>query len=142
MSIFIACLILGAGISWTKGWVIFVWSIIKKCQGKNGVSNKLVVEVEHGLQLTQSRCSDKTDDLGPECMQGVSTTRFGLTQENTLSSRSLRKVLKATMRKQKEMEKQIAKIDKQMEETIRLQHLETKRRFERLEKKTNGGYFN
>ena len=176
-------MILGAGISWTKGWVVFVWSIIKKCQGKNGVSNKLVVEVEHGLQLTKSWCSDKTDDVGPECTQGISMTHFGLTQENTLSSMSLRDItdgakfiltmnndmeilkdmfkevyqeldeikrdasqtresFKSNNEQQKEMEKQIAKIDKKMEETIRLQHLETKRRFERLEKKTNAGYFN
>ena len=151
--------ILGAGISWTKGWVIFVWSLFKKCQCKNGVSNKLVPDVEHGLQLTQSMRADKTDYFGPNCTQEISTTRCDLTQEKTLSSMSLRditdgakfiltmnndmEILKDMFKESiKEMEKQVAKIDKKMEETIRLQHLETKRRFERLEKKTNAGYFN
>ena len=48
--------------------------------------------MEHGLQLTESLRFDKTDDLGPECTQGISTNRFGLAQEITLSSMSLRHV--------------------------------------------------
>ena len=103
------------------------------------------------LQLTQSWRADKTDYLGPDCTQEISTTRFGLLQENTLSSMSLRDItdgakfiltmnndmeilkdmlkesIKDNNEQQKEMKKQIEKIDKKMEETIKLQHLETRR---------------
>ena len=39
-------------------------------------------------------------------------------------------------------EKQVEKIYKEIKNTITLQHRETRRRFERLEKKTNTGHFN
>ena len=39
-------------------------------------------------------------------------------------------------------EKRVEKIYKEIKDTITLQHRETRRRFERLEKKTNTGHFN
>ena len=42
----------------------------------------------------------------------------------------------------KETEKQVKQNLKEIRETIKLQHRETRRRLERIEKKTNSGYFN
>ena len=47
-----------------------------------------------------------------------------------------------TTEQNKEQCKEIEKHMKEMKETMKLQHRETRRRLERLEKKTNSGYYN
>ena len=71
-----------------------------------------------------------------ESLDGVYRQVEELIKQNNLTQ------LKQIAEKNKETEKRIQKNDKDIKEAMKIQHREIRRRLERLEKKTNAGYFN
>ena len=106
---------------------------------------------------TQIAESIKNDNDGFTVVESPTETVTGIPRTSTFNVRKdmLHESLIGISQKIEEMETQITKATeknkeqckqtekhmKEMKETIKLQHRETRRRLERLEKKTNSGYF-
>ena len=140
------------------------------CVGTNPAPNQLDLDPEHDLQLTPSvlnKSVNDRNDLGSLNTTQMSITCSNVSQENELSSKSVLdtsdgfNIMSATTNDMKQMLKEsldgiyqqlddikqhiateFQKNKKETKEAMKLQHRETRRRLERLEKKTNSGYFN
>ena len=107
---------------------------------------------ESGHKVTNSFCekTNKFQDMIESCSSAMKDTlkesleevyhKLEVIEQNT--QMEFRNIIQRNKEQCKETEKKVEKNIKEVKETIKLQHREARRRFERLEKKANVGYFN
>ena len=94
---------------------------------------------EISLDVTDASLTNTLKDMLNEALQGVHLQLEEIKQANATQ---FRQNFANNTARCKETETHVENRLKEMNETIKIQHRETRRRFERLEKKTNLRYFN
>ena len=97
--------------------------------------------IDNDANFIHRSCIDSLRDTLESSLDKVYQQLQEIKEKNASQSGQNSEHYKRTEERCKETEKIIEKKDKEMKEEIKLQHRETRRRLDKLEKKTSAGYF-
>ena len=116
--------------SWILSWTVIVRKHLKLNLGTNNRSNQIEPYPEGGVQNSRILPEIRTENMARK-LEKVEIA-------NETNAIQLENIVENHEAQCKETEKSINDI----KEAMKMQHREMRRRLERLEKKTNSGYFN